>query len=286
MYDNFDKDVYDNFDKYSLSIRIKELRIKRKKQYEESMREPESPFQQFSFCKTQALLAQKMKVERRTIIGWENGTSIPSVENLVKLASILKCNIDYFFGANDYPDASSTVALASHFSGISPEIIQYGLNHPDYLDCLNFFMHPDNCSSLFNNITLSVWRKFWIDASLPKITNSFKKEILAAYNSYSAIYPIQDINKKTYIDFLKQRFPEERLIFSKKKKENKIGFVIEPIVYKNFFEGKKFLYNKFIQYLADTTFEPLKNNALIESQKMRLAKAFIDLFTKYLKEED
>lgn len=59
MYDNFDKDVYDNFDKYSLSIRIKELRIKRKKQYEESMREPESPFQQFSFCKTQALLAQK-----------------------------------------------------------------------------------------------------------------------------------------------------------------------------------------------------------------------------------
>lgn len=281
--------MYDTFDKEFLGKRIKDLRNKRKKQYEEALNEPDNPFRRFSFCSTQALLAKKIKVERRAVIGWENGTNAPSIENLVKLSNILECNIDYFFGANDYPDIFPTVALANHFSGISPDIIQYGLEHPDYLDCLNFFMRPDNCSSLFNDVTLSAWRKFWIDSSLPKITNSFKEDILKAYDEYSAITPIHDINKKSYTEFLKNKFPEKKIILRKEKKENETGFIIkgcfEPIIYQRFFVNKKFDYPKFIQYLSDTTFEPLSRNALIESQKSKLAKAFINLFTRYLEEE-
>lgn len=279
--------MYDTFNKESLGKRIKDLRSKRKKQYEESLNEPNNPFKRFSFCRTQALLAKELKVERRAVSGWENGTNAPSVENLVKLSNILECNIDYFFGANDYPDTFPPVALASHFSGISPDIIQYGIEHPDYLDCLNFFMRPDNCGSLFNDITLSVWRKFWIDASLAGIKHPFKDEVYKAYDEFSAITPINEVNKKNYSEFLKNKFPEDKLIIQTGKKSN--GYVIkgcfEAIDYQYFFDNKKFNYTKFIKYLSDITFEPLSHNAIIESQKMRIAKFFTNLFTQYLKEK-
>ena len=75
---------------------------------------------------------------------------------------------------------------------------------------------------------------------------------------------------------------------SDKKKEHEDGFVIkgcfEPIDYQDFFEDRKFIYSNFIQYLAKSTFEPLSHNALVETQKMKLADAFINLFTRYLEE--
>ena len=127
-------------------------------------------------------------IERRAIIGWESGTNAPSVRNLVKLSDALDCGIDYFLGAIDYMDISP-ISLSAHFSGISPDIINYGLENPDYLECLNFFMHPDNCKTLFNNVTISAWRKYWINAGLPKIKEPFKSEVYKAYDEYSAITP-------------------------------------------------------------------------------------------------
>ncbi len=107
--------------------------------------------------------------------------------------------------------------------------------------------------------------------------------------TYSAITPIHNVNKKSYTEFLKKKFPEKKMIFRKEKREKETGFVIEgcfePIAYQSFFVNKKFDYPKFIQYLSDTTFEPLSHNALIESQKSKLAKAFINLLTRYLEEE-
>ena len=86
-------------------------------------------------------------------------------------------------------------------------------------------MHPDNCKTLFNNVTISAWRKYWIEASLPKIKEPFKSEIYNAYDEYSAITPINKVNKKSYTEFLKLRFPEEKLVF--KKEERKTGYVLK-----------------------------------------------------------
>ena len=124
-------------------------------------------------------------------------------------------------------------------------------------------MHPDNCKTLFNNVTISAWRKYWINAGLPKIKEPFKSEVYKAYDEYSAITPISKVNKNSYTEFLKMRFPEKKLVF--KKEERK--------------------YNSFIKFLADTTFEPLSHNALIEAQKMNLAKFFCNLFTRYLEQD-
>lgn len=280
--------MYDIIDKVYIGKRIKDLRLKRKKQYEDSLNEIDSPFNQFSFCSTQDELAKKLGLERRTIISWENGASAPSIENLLKLSNILECNVEYFFGAHDYTGAYSTVALASHFSGISPDIIEHCLKNPDYLDCLNHFMSPDNCSTLFNNIFLSSWKKFGINENLSKINEPFKKMIFDAFDEYSAFTPINNINKDSYKTFLMEKFPENKIIINNNKKKKSTGFVIKDyfklIDYNSFFEKKIFNYSKFIQYLTDTTFEPLSHTAFIKYQETKLAKAFINLFNRYLEE--
>ena len=277
--------MYDNFNKELLGSRIFAIRNKRWEQYKDAEGEENNPFLKYAYCKTQASLAQKIGVERRSILGWETGTNAPSIENLVKLSDVLDCGIEYFLGANDYMDVTP-IALSAHFSGISSDIIRYGIDNPDYLDCLNFFMRPENCKSLFNNMTISAWRKYWIDASLPQIKQPFKDEVYKAYDEYSAITPINEVNKKSYTEFLKRRFPESKLVLNKKKKKN--GYVIqgcfELVDYQSFLTNKLFNHSEFIRFLSDTTFEPLSHNALIEAQKMNLAKHFIHLFTRYLEE--
>lgn len=278
--------MYDNFNNDILGKRIRAIREKRQEQYKNSEESDDSPYKKYKFCKSQNSLAKKIGVERRAIIGWESGTNAPSVRNLVKLSDALDCGIDYFLGAIDYMDISP-ISLSAHFSGISPDIINYGLENPDYLECLNFFMHPDNCKTLFNNVTISAWRKYWINAGLPKIKEPFKSEVYKAYDEYSAITPISKVNKNSYTEFLKMRFPEKKLVF--KKEERKKGYILKGSFefpdYQSFFENKQFKYNSFIKFLADTTFEPLSHNALIEAQKMNLAKFFCNLFTRYLEQD-
>jgi len=275
--------MYDNFNKEDLGKRIHTLRIKRWEQYKSSENEKNHPDKKYEFCKTQASLAEKLKVERRAVQSWESGTNTPSVENLVNLSRALDCNIDYFLGDNDFTEFPH-IALASKLSGVSPEIIKYNLEHPDYRDCLNFFMHPDNCKSFFNDITITMWRKYWTDTSLSDIKSPFKDEIIKAYDEYSAITPINEINRRTYTAFLKEKFPENKLILRKEKKEN--GYTIKgcfkPIDYQNFFNNKQFNYSEFIKYLSDNTFNQLSNYALIEIQKSKLAKVFIDTFMRYI----
>lgn len=275
--------MYDNFNNEILGKRIRLIREKRWEQYKESFENGEDTFIKYIFCKTQSSLAKKIGVERRAIIGWESGTNAPSVQNLVKLSDALDCGIDYFLGAVDYMEISP-ISLAAHFSGISPDIIHYGRKNPDYLDCLNFFMHPDNCKSLFNEVTISAWRKYWMDASLPKISEPLKSEIINAYDEYSATTPINNVNINSYTEFLMLRFPKEKIII--KKDEKKTGYYLKGSFefsdYQSFFINKQFAYEKFIRFLATTTFEPLSHNALIEAQKMILSKYFCNLFTKYL----
>lgn len=82
-------------------------------------------------------------------------------------------------------------------------------------------------------------------------------------------------------------FPEKKLVF--KKEERKNGYILKDSFefpdYQSFFENKQFKYNSFIKFLAETTFELLSHNALIEAQKVNLAKFFCNLFTRYLEQD-
>ena len=283
-------DILSNYDISVLAENIKSTRKLRKSQYNEYLQNSDllpKEYEKYASCVSQSSLADAVNVSRQTIIDWEKGNTYPTIDKLIQLCKVFNCNPDYLLGFIKNP-VIEPVSTAHFFSHISSEIIDYGLKNEDYLDCLNFFMLPENCASLFNEVTLSAWRKFWIDSSLSNIKNPFKDEVLKAYAEFTAVTPITDISKKTYADFLRKRFPEKKLILKARNKENGNGYIIkgcfELVDYNSFFDDKVFNYQKFIQYLVDTTFEQLSHNALIESQKIKLANAFVNLFTRYLEE--
>ena len=64
----------------SISERIKELREKQNL--------------------TQSSLAKKLNITRSAVNAWEMGISIPNVEKLVELSSLLNVSVDYLLGVN------------------------------------------------------------------------------------------------------------------------------------------------------------------------------------------
>lgn len=50
---------------------------------------------------TQEALAERLGVSLKTVMNWEQGQAIPSVETLMKLAEIYNCDLDYLTGRLD-----------------------------------------------------------------------------------------------------------------------------------------------------------------------------------------
>ena len=172
-----------NYDKELLCSRMKKMRISRKKLYLQNQEENEK----YCCCLTQEDFAVAIGVDRRTVIKWEKGDSIPSLDYLLLMCNLLDCNIEYFLGADELPYIDS-IAKASHFTGIEPKIIEYAPKNPYYLDFLNFFMLPENCSEMFNKITLSTWKKYWINQSLSDIKSPLIDIIKNAFKDFYSLY--------------------------------------------------------------------------------------------------
>lgn len=282
----------DNYNIDMISKRIKGLRNLRYKQYSDSQKndvdyteEQTAYFSRFAFCKTQNSFANELTVNRITVTSWESGAYVPSIDKLIDLCKALDCSLDYLLGSVDTPEIAS-ISKASYYSGISSEIIKYGLEHPDYLDCLNFFMHPTNSSDLFNEVILNTWKKYLINSALEEINGELKEFIIKCYDEYLSTTPFNIISKKSYKSFLENKLPQNKLAFAIKKESGKIHIksCISPITYQNFFSEKVFNYSSFINYLVEHTFEPLSNNSIIELQKNKLSKTFLDLFSQYIDE--
>ena len=52
--------------------------------------------------KTQKSLVESKHISWNTLHGWLTGKSLPSIENLKKLADFLECSVDYILGRTDY----------------------------------------------------------------------------------------------------------------------------------------------------------------------------------------
>lgn len=230
---------------------------------------------------TQQSLAEKMYIKRQTIINWEKegNNSIPSVQNLIDLSKNLNCTIEYLLGSVDMPEFSP-VTIVKHYSGINEDIIKRVQYDDEYLNFLNFFMHPKNSADIFNGITLHTFKKHFVDSHLEEIGGELKEDIIFYFDEYIAMHSFNEINKDTYKDFLIKKFPKEDVSLFVKIK----GYI--PIaVYQNFFPNKQFNYSKFINYLVEHTFEPLSHKPMFELLKFKLANKFIELFIKYLNED-
>lgn len=237
---------------------------------------------------TQQELADAIEVKRQAIYNWEKKEkkTIPSVEKLVDLCNALNCSIDYLLGSADTPEIEP-ISKASHYSGISAKIIRYGIDNPDYRDCLNFFMHPKNSEHIFNSVTLGAWKKSLANSTIKEINGKLKEKILSFYDEYISITPFESVNKNTYKEFLKEKLPREKISLEADNTGNKIQIkkCVSLITYQNFFSDKEFNYPTFINYLVEHTFEPLSLSTMLEIQKNKLAKEFVKLFTEYFNEE-
>lgn len=273
------------YDINAISKRLKSLRKERYKLYLEHENETKKQYTKYSYCKSQSDLSEKLRVDRRTIGKWEKGKAIPSLENLIELSDLLDCSIDYFLGTGDLPEIDP-IAKASHYSRISSQIIRYGLDNSDYLDCLNFFMLPDNCSTLFNNITLSAWKEYNVDQDLSEIKEPLNSTVLRAFEKFNAVTPISQISKNIYKQFLISELPKEKLVFSSKPNDKGLGIkaclVLSRFQELSLSKESEHRYDDFINYLVNYTYEPLMNKAVLELQKEKLAKAFVSLFSRYL----
>lgn len=270
------------FDKELLGKRIKKMRIRRKKEYNRNNIEN----QKYDFCITQENFAIAIGIDRRTLIKWEQGDTVPTLEKLIKICNLLDCNIEYFLGANKFPYID-TVVKASYFTGIKPEIIEQAKNCPEYLDCLNFFMFPENCSELFNKTTLSAWKKYWINQALSDIKPPLIDIIQKAFEYFYSFTPFSEISINKYKEYLTEYLPIEKINFESEPKEYltiNLKEVFSPLGYrkciKNISSTNK--YDTFIDYIAKLTYEPLINREFVEIQKQKVASKFIEIVTHYL----
>lgn len=273
------------YDKISFGLRIAELREKRWKQYKDNIDKSPNPYLKYSCCKSQTLLGEKLNVERRTVGKWEQGTATPSLEQVLNLCGILDCNIDYLLGANDIT-GFNPLSIASLYSKIDIKIIEYAQQNPDYLDFINYFMLPKNCSQLIKLVTNSGWAELNCDSSLSELIDPLKSLILDIFHSYQAFTPITQYSKETYREYVLSRIPETCLSFSRRKLDDKINIenCISSQKYKELTLSQNNIdrYKLFMEYLIDYSYSNLSTSVLLDIQKENLSKYFIRLFENYL----
>lgn len=245
---------------YKFGNNLADIRKARWALYKEHQKESPNPYEKFSCCKSQDSLAAAIDVERRTIGNWESGKSYPTIDKCVELCNVLKCNMDNLLGAEKLVGSSPSV-MASHYSGIHVDIINYGRENADYLDFLNFFMHPDNCSSLINSVTLTAWKDFLSKKDIDEIYDPLKTIILDTFQQYQAFTSITNHDIETYKQYLYSALPEHKITFASHKTDERIN--VKSCISDSIFEElhlsnkNQNSYEKFIAYIADYSYEIL-----------------------------
>ena len=96
---------------------------------------------------TQTGLARKMFTTQNTISNWETGKVVPSMEQLIRLAEIFKCDVSYLLC--DYDDRSITDKWISERTGLSVEAVEWlKTANPDYIDVLNKLLEHGELAGL------------------------------------------------------------------------------------------------------------------------------------------
>lgn len=273
------------YDKFKFGTNLNRIRKDRRDKYKSNRGLKLNPYQKYEYCMSQELLAEHLRVERRTVGKWELGISIPPIDKVVDLCNLLDCTIDELLGAGDLGGLGKA-DIASKYSGISKDIITHGLNDADYLDFLNYFMDPNKCSQLLEAVSLASLRMCSSDHDLDSIKDPLKSLILNVFNRYMSITPYHDYSIDSYKQFLIDSLPKNTLSFSSRNKG--AGIYVCSCIPAS--DVKKLglcsrninSFNVFADYISELSYEPLFNNAMLEIKKMTIAKSFISLFENYL----
>ncbi len=301
-------------------FKFKLLRKWRYQLYLNHQSESPNPYERFSCCHTQDTFAEKINVERRTIGRWEKGKTFPSLDKIIAICQALDCDINFLLtyeiteknsnafdnyinfydedidkidikkiDISDWKTGFDPSMLAYKYSGISPDIITYAINNDDYLKCLNFFMHPDNCSTLFNDIMLTSWKNFLsTNGHLDDLSGTLKSTIINIFHRYQAVTPLGSFNKESYKAWIKEELPPNKLSFSSHMIADRICLAkclsSERFTELGLSDENSKSYDIFLEYIATYSFNVLTDNLILNIQKDTLGKSFVQLFEKFLSE--
>lgn len=275
------------YNKKVFADRLSELRKKRWDQYQQNKGRRLNLYKKYACCKSQDSLADALRVERRTVGNWELGKTVPPLDKAVELCSILGCSVDYLLGADDL-EGFGRSKKAAYYSGISESIISYALDNSDFLDCLNFFMNPERCSTLFDSITLAAWKEFLTESDFDLIGDPLKSRIIDIFNEYQTLVPYSDFSLDTYRQYMKDSLPESELSFSARKLNDRICVVScmpESLLNKlDFVPHSSRNYDTFIDFIVPCSFNHLNKRAFWDVKKHNIANAFLKLVEEYLTE--
>lgn len=74
---------------------------------------------------TQAELAEKIFVSRQTISRWENGSSIPSTDNIAQIAQFFEKDMSYFLPNYEQKEENTSVSTVNTTTNIKAYITKY-----------------------------------------------------------------------------------------------------------------------------------------------------------------
>lgn len=276
------------YDISEVGKRIRELRKEKWKCYKEYKDTQKKGDEKYIYCETLETFAEKLDVDRRTIGKWEKGESLPPLDKLALICELLDCQMDYFLGADELPYIDS-IAKASHFTGINPEIIDRAIENKDYLDCLNFFMLPGFFAELYEDITLSGWKNFFVEKELSNIKSPLIDRIEKIFENFYSHIPYSEMNIEKYKDYLINKLDKDKLDFYSPENKHTIISIrksLQILTYKEFERTiqKGNEYDCFIDFIANLTYDPLIRRKYIELEKQKIAKRFMELVTRYLKD--
>ena len=135
-------------------------------------------------------------------------------------------------------------------------------------------MNPEKCSDLIEAIELIQWKDYVSKIGLPEMGQKLKQKIIESYNRYIAIHNISDININTY----KKHLEKTLIIEEVDIKEDVSAEVFDT--YRD--TSGRFNYLKFINNIAETTFQPLRNYTNWETQKDIFANMFREQLQHYI----
>lgn len=103
-------------------------------------------------------LCKRLNIDNKTntVDKWENGTNIPRVDTLIKIADVLNCDTDYLVGRQPYP--SKAVTDIQTETGLSDEAIEqlqyYNKRSCETVTALNWLIEygllDDICNAMVN----------------------------------------------------------------------------------------------------------------------------------------
>ena len=129
-------------------------------------------------------------------------------------------------------------------------------------------MNPDNCSALFNDITLTTWSEYLNHRILDEIYDPLKTLICNTFQRYQAFTPFKDYCSDGFKEELAIALPKSQMFFSQQKLGTGINIkaCISADIYINLKLSPKneSSYDTLLNFLSREVYDALYTKALIE----------------------